>query len=122
MIRVLVCDDQAIVCEGLQVILESDPQLEVVGIAYDGAEALEKIPTAHPDIVLMDLKMPGMNGIHATRQIRTLYPGIPVLVLTTYDADAGKSSPVSVMTRRQPKRAASRTPCAMIAPCPLRLR
>lgn len=87
MIRVLICDDQAIVCEGLQVILESDPQVEVVGIAYDGAEALEKIPAAKPDIVLMDLKMPGMNGIHATRQIRTQYPGIRVLVLTTYDAD-----------------------------------
>lgn len=87
MIRILVCDDQAIVCEGLQVILESDPQMEVVGIAYDGAEAIEKIPSARPDIVLMDLKMPGMNGIHATRQIRAQYPDIRVLVLTTYDAD-----------------------------------
>jgi RNA polymerase sigma factor (sigma-70 family) len=87
MIRILVCDDQAIVCEGLQVILESDLQMEVVGIAYDGAEAIEKIPSARPDIVLMDLKMPGMNGIHATRQIRTQYPDIRVLVLTTYDAD-----------------------------------
>jgi DNA-binding NarL/FixJ family response regulator len=87
MIRVLICDDQSIVCEGLQVILESDPELQVIGIAHDGAAALEKLATARADVVLMDLKMPGMNGIHATRQIHMLYPEIRVLVLTTYDAD-----------------------------------
>jgi two-component system, NarL family, response regulator LiaR len=87
MIRVLICDDQAIVCEGLQVILESDAAIQVVGIAHDGAEALEKVAALKPGLVLMDLKMPGMNGIQATRQIHTLYPEIKVLVLTTYDAD-----------------------------------
>lgn len=87
MIRVLICDDQAIVCEGLQVILESDPTVQVVGVAHDGAQALEKISQTNPDLVLMDLKMPGMNGIHATREIRQRYPAIHVLVLTTYDAD-----------------------------------
>jgi DNA-binding NarL/FixJ family response regulator len=87
MIRVLICDDQAIVCEGLQVILESDAAIQVVAIAHDGAEALEKVKALKPDLVLMDLKMPGMNGIQATRQLRTLYPEIKVLVLTTYDAD-----------------------------------
>ena len=87
MIRVLICDDQAIVCEGLQVILESDAAIQVVGIAHDGAEALEKVAALKPDLVLMDLKMPGMNGIQATRQLRTLYPETKVLVLTTYDAD-----------------------------------
>lgn len=87
MISVLICDDQAIVCEGLQVILESSPEIEVVGIAHDGAEALAQIAHVQPNIVLMDLKMPGMNGIHATREIRTHYPQVKVLVLTTYDAD-----------------------------------
>jgi DNA-binding NarL/FixJ family response regulator len=87
MIRVLICDDQAIVCEGLQVILESDAAIQVLGIAHDGAEALEKVAALKPDLVLMDLKMPGMNGIQATRQLRALYPEIKVLVLTTYDAD-----------------------------------
>jgi DNA-binding NarL/FixJ family response regulator len=87
MITVLICDDQAIVTEGLQVILESDPDVQVVGIARDGAEAIELVETHHPRMVLMDLKMPGMNGIHATRHIRTHYPEIYVLVLTTYDAD-----------------------------------
>jgi two-component system, NarL family, response regulator LiaR len=87
MIRVLICDDQAIVCEGLQVILESDTAIQVIGIAHDGAEALEKVKALKPNLVLMDLKMPGMNGIQATRQIHSLYPEIKVLVLTTYDAD-----------------------------------
>jgi NarL family two-component system response regulator LiaR len=87
MIRVLICDDQRIVCEGLEAILSSDPSIQVVGIACDGAEALEKIPDARPDVVLMDLKMPGMNGIQATRKISDAYPQVKVLVLTTYGAD-----------------------------------
>jgi DNA-binding NarL/FixJ family response regulator len=86
-IRVLVCDDQRIVCEGLEAILNSDPDIEVVGIAYDGTEALEKMAEIAPDVVLMDLKMPGMNGIQATRRINEAYPEAKVLVLTTYGAD-----------------------------------
>jgi NarL family two-component system response regulator LiaR len=87
MIRVLICDDQTIVSEGLRVILGTDSEIEVVGIANDGAEALELVPQVEPDIVLMDLKMPVMNGIQATRLIHEQYPNVRVLVLTTYDAD-----------------------------------
>ena len=87
MIRLLICDDQMIVCEGLRVIFNSDPDIEVVGIAQDGAQALELIPTLTPDIVLMDLKMPIMNGVQATRLIRERFPETHVLVLTTYDMD-----------------------------------
>lgn len=87
MIKVLICDDQDLVCEGLKGILSTDPELTLVGVAKDGAEALEMIPACQPDLVLMDLKMPVMNGVQATRQIRREYPGIEVLVLTTYDAD-----------------------------------
>jgi DNA-binding NarL/FixJ family response regulator len=87
MIRVIVCDDQEVVLEGLGVILKGAPEIEVVGAARDGAEALALIPAVHPDIVLMDLKMPGMNGIQATRRIREQFPEVRVLVLTTYDAD-----------------------------------
>ena len=87
MIRVLVCDDQAVVCDGLEMILNNDPEIEVVGTAYDGAEALDMIPTANPDVVLMDLKMPGMNGIQATRELGKRYPEISVLVLTTFGDD-----------------------------------
>jgi DNA-binding NarL/FixJ family response regulator len=87
MIRILICDDQVIVCEGLAKILGSNPDIEVVGVAHDGVEALELIPQACPEVVLMDLKMPQMNGIVATRKIRQQYPHIYVLVLTTYDDD-----------------------------------
>ena len=87
MIRILICDDQEVVREGLRVILSSAPNLEVVGVAQDGAEALELVSQTRPDLVLMDLKMPGLNGIQATRQIRNHYPQVRVLVLTTYDAD-----------------------------------
>ena len=87
MTRVLICDDQAIVCEGLRRILQSDPGIEVVGTANDGRQALEAL-AAHPvDLVLMDLKMPVMNGVLATRRISEEYPGVRVLVLTTYDDD-----------------------------------
>lgn len=87
MIRVLICDDQVVVTDGLEMILESDPEIEVVGMAHDGSEALELIPNTNPDIVLMDLKMPGMNGIQATRAIKDQYPEVKVLVLTTFGED-----------------------------------
>ncbi len=87
MISVLICDDQLIVCEGLTKILGSDPEIRVAGIAQDGAEALAKVAETHPDLVLMDLKMPGVNGIIATRKIHEQFPNTVVLVLTTYDDD-----------------------------------
>jgi DNA-binding NarL/FixJ family response regulator len=86
-IRVLICDDQDLVREGLRAILKSCKEIEVVGLAGDGDEALQMIPSAKPDVVLMDLKMPVINGIQATHHIRTQYPEVYVLVLTTYDAD-----------------------------------
>jgi len=76
-----------VVCEGLRFILSTVEEIDVVGIASNGAEALAAIPNLKPDLVLMDLKMPVMNGVQATRQIRALYPQVRVLVLTTYDAD-----------------------------------
>ena len=85
--RILICDDQEIVCEGLSKILSSDPDLEVVGVAFNGEDALSQIPDSRPDLVLMDLKMPIMNGVVTTRKIREKYPDILVLVLTTYDDD-----------------------------------
>ncbi len=87
MIRVLICDDQWIVCEGLEAILDADPEIGVVGIAHDGAEALDKVAATHPDVVLMDLKMPLLNGVQATRKIAEQYPAVKVLVLTTYGDD-----------------------------------
>jgi DNA-binding NarL/FixJ family response regulator len=86
-IRIVLCDDQAIVTEGLQVILSATTGLEVVGVAQDGAEAVDLAARLQPDLVLMDLRMPIMNGIQATQQIRERLPQTKVLVLTTYDDD-----------------------------------
>ncbi len=85
--RILICDDQEIVCEGLQTIINADPELEVVGIAHNGQRAVEMIPETSPDLVLMDLKMPVMNGVVAARKIDESFPEIHVLVLTTYEDD-----------------------------------
>ena len=87
MIKVLICDDQVVVREGLRAILSTTDEIRVVGEAGSGAEAVEKVAQLQPDVVLMDLKMPGVNGVEATRLIRDRYPDTRVLVLTTYDAD-----------------------------------
>ncbi len=85
--KVIICDDQAIVRDGLEMLLKLEPDIEVVGTAEDGAAAVEMVAQKTPDLVLMDLKMPIMNGVEATRQIRTKYPEVKVLVLTTFDND-----------------------------------
>ncbi|GIL16082.1 MAG: DNA-binding response regulator [Chloroflexota bacterium] len=87
MIRVLICDDQDVVREGLHAILRTTQGISVVGVAGDGATAIELTLKHKPDLVLMDLNMPGMTGIHATRVIRAQAPEVQVLALTTYDAD-----------------------------------
>ena len=87
MIKVILCDDQEIVTEGMNLILRSASGVEVVGIAHDGAQAVELVSIHQPDVVLMDLRMPVLNGIQATRQIRQQFPTTKVLVLTTYDDD-----------------------------------
>lgn len=87
MIRVLICDDQAIVRDGLRLMLELEPDLVVIGAVQHGAEALALLAHTEADLVLMDLSMPVMNGVEATRSILQRHPTLPVLVLTTYDAD-----------------------------------
>ncbi len=87
MIRVLICDDQWIVCEGLELILGHDPEIEVVALASDGVDALVKVRNTQPDVVLMDLKMPEMNGVQATRKIKAEFPEVKVIVLTTFGDD-----------------------------------
>jgi DNA-binding NarL/FixJ family response regulator len=85
--RVLICDDQTVVREGLAAILRTDPDIEVVGLASNGEEALALVDRLQPDLVLMDLRMPLLNGIQATRRLREHYPSVRILVLTTYSAD-----------------------------------
>ena len=88
MVRVLICDDQTVVREGLAAILSTDDEIEVVGLARNGEEALALAATDRPDVVLMDLNMPVMNGIQATQRLRLRHPAVRVLVLTTYADDA----------------------------------
>lgn len=86
-LRVLIVDDQALVRTGLRLILESEPGLTVVGEAENGQEAVESALGLRPDVVLMDLRMPGMDGIEATRRLIASDPAAKVLVLTTFDLD-----------------------------------
>jgi RNA polymerase sigma factor (sigma-70 family) len=88
MIRVVLADDQELVRAGFRVLIESAPDVEVVGEASDGVGAVRVVAQEHPDVVLMDVRMPGMNGIEATRRIRELEGSGPrVLILTTFDLD-----------------------------------
>lgn len=84
--RVLLVDDQPLVRAGLHRILASEDDLEIVGEASDGAEALTLVASLDPDVVVMDIRMRGMDGVEATRRIRAM-DGPPVLVLTTFDED-----------------------------------
>ncbi len=86
-IRVLLVDDQEIVRQGLATILKYAPGIEVAGQAGDGEEAVALAEALRPDVILMDLKMPHLGGIPATRRIRAARPEIRVIILTTYDAD-----------------------------------
>lgn len=87
MIRVLVVDDERLVCAHLGTILRAAPDIEVVSEAYDGAEAVEAVLRYRPDLVLIDLRMPGVDGLTAIEQIGQLAPRSTVVALTTFDVD-----------------------------------
>jgi len=87
-IRALIVDDYPVVREGLRTMLSTDRTVEIVGEASDGAEAVAMVAEKKPNVVLMDIRMPNMDGIEATRQIKDKYPSTAVIVLTMYDNDA----------------------------------
>lgn len=86
-IRVLVADDHTIVREGVSLLLQGEPDIEVVGEAMNGREAVEKCLQLRPDVVLMDIAMPELNGLEATKQVKSARPEIRVLVLTVHESD-----------------------------------
>lgn len=87
MIRLLLVDDQSLICQGLQAVLNQEADLQVVGTAENGQVAINLVATLQPDVVLMDIRMPVMTGIEATRLITEQFPDIKVLVLSTFDDD-----------------------------------
>jgi DNA-binding NarL/FixJ family response regulator len=86
-IRVLLVDDQQLIRLGFRLVLEAEPDIEVAGEAADGAEAIDAVRMLRPDVVLMDVRMPRMDGIEATRQLVAQHPSIRIVVLTTFDLD-----------------------------------
>ena len=84
-IKVMIADDQVILSEGIRSVLASSSELEVIAVAHDGQEALELMEQQQPDVVLLDIRMPRMNGVVATGEIKKRYPAVKVLVLTTFD-------------------------------------
>ena len=86
-LRILIADDHAIVRQGLRLLIDSQPDMSVVGEAADGNEALAQAQSLRPDIVVMDLAMPGMNGVVATRTLKLEHPDVAIVALTRHDDD-----------------------------------
>lgn len=84
-IQILLVDDQSIIRQGLKALLELEPDLQVVGDAENGHVALQQVEMLHPDVVLLDLRMPIMDGIATTAALRQSHPAMPILILTTFD-------------------------------------
>ena len=85
MIKVIIADDQKILAEGIKTVLETSSEIKVIALASDGEDCLKKIAEEKPDVVLLDIRMPNMNGVIATREIKKNYPEIKVVILTTFD-------------------------------------
>lgn len=87
MIKVLIADDQELIRESLKIVLSAYPDLEVVGAVSDGTEVLDCLSTTKSDVILMDIRMPKMDGVLATKVIKEKFPNIKVIILTTFDDD-----------------------------------
>lgn len=87
MIKVLIADNQELIRESLKIVLSAYPDLEVVGAVSDGTEVLDCLSTTKPDVILMDIRMPKMDGVLATKVIKEKFPNIKVIILTTFDDD-----------------------------------
>ena len=87
MVKIMIADDQQLIRESLKIILDSDPDFEVVKVVGSGQEVLDSLKTESVDIILMDVRMPNMSGVDCTRIVKKEYPNIKVIILTTFDDD-----------------------------------
>lgn len=87
MIKVMIADDQELMRESLKILLSSKDDIEIAALAKDGNEVLQLLPKIHPDVILMDIRMPGMDGVTCTKLVKERYADIQVIVLTTFDDD-----------------------------------
>jgi DNA-binding NarL/FixJ family response regulator len=87
MIRVLLVDDQTLVRQGIRLLLEIEPDIQVIGQAANGREAIQQVEALHPEVVLMDVRMPEMDGVAATQEICARFPETGVIILTTFEDD-----------------------------------
>lgn len=86
-IKVLIVDDQPLICDGISKLLEGEKEIQVIGTAYSGEEAIEKANKLKPDIILMDIRMPGIDGIEATKIIKSNNPSIQIIAISVYEED-----------------------------------
>ena len=85
--QIFIIDDEALICNALQIIIEAQPDMNVVGVAHNGVDALKQLDTIRPDLVLVDIRMPKMDGIECTKKIKQRYPDMTILILTTYNEE-----------------------------------
>jgi DNA-binding NarL/FixJ family response regulator len=87
MIKVIIADDQELIRQSLQIVLETKADIEVIGTAKNGKEVVELVRKKQPDVILMDIRMPELDGVNCTRIIKNLFPKVKILILTTFDDD-----------------------------------